>query len=115
MPWLPGLRTLQPTIFPTCITTTQLLIHWAYLIREYLGFLKLKDFSDSLDTENRLATEESPAWLTWIRLLQKPWLPTTVVVRTLTNGAPRLRLARGGHFLRSKVVVRDKKVNYYAI
>jgi len=83
-----------------------------YFIREHIGFLKLKDSFDILDAETReplaYATEENPAWLNWTRLLlQKHRMPTTVVVRSLPDGAPLLRLERGWRFLRSKIRIYD--------
>ncbi|TPG65428.1 phospholipid scramblase-related protein [Hymenobacter nivis] len=84
----------------------------AYFIREHIGFLKLKDTFDILDAETKehigYATEENPAWVNWTRLLlQKYRMPTTVVVRTLADDAPVLRLRRGWRFLRSKIRVYD--------
>ena len=84
----------------------------AYFVREHLGLLKLKDTFDILDAETRehlgYATEENPAWLNWTRLLlQKHRMPTTVVVRTLADDAPVLRLERGWRFLRSKINIYD--------
>ena len=84
----------------------------AYFVREHIGFLKLKDTFDILDAETReplgYATEENPAWINWTRLLlQKHRMPTTVVVRNLTDDAPVLRLERGWRFLRSKINVYD--------
>ena len=101
--------------------TAQLLSRRAYFIREHIGFLKLKDTFDILDAETRehlgYATEENPAWLNWTRLLlQKHRMPTTVVVRNLTDDAPLLRLERGWRFLRSKIRVynaQDELLGYF--
>ncbi len=84
----------------------------AYFVREHLGFLRLKDTFDILDAETRehlgYATEENPAWINWTRLLlQKHRMPTTVVVRTVADNAPVLRLERGWRWLRSKIRVYD--------
>ncbi|MBG8554598.1 oxidoreductase [Hymenobacter sp. BT594] len=82
----------------------------AYFIREHVGFLKLKDSFDILDAESQehlgYATEENPAWINWTRLLlQKHRMPTTVVVRRLSDNAVVLRLKRGWRFLRSRIDV----------
>lgn len=84
----------------------------AYFVREHFGFLKLKDSFDILDAETRehlgYATEENPIWVNLTRLLlQKHRMPTTVVVRRLSDDAPVLRLERGWRFLRSKIRVYD--------
>ncbi len=84
----------------------------AYFVREHIGFLRLQDTFDILDAETRehlgYATEENPAWLNWTRLLlQKHRMPTTVVVRSLPDDAPVLRLERGWRWLRSKIRVYD--------
>ena len=89
-----------------------LLSHRTYFIREHIGFLKLKDTFDILDAETRepigYATEENPAWINLTRLLlQKHRMPTTVVVRSLADDAPVLRLERGWRFLRSKIRIYD--------
>ncbi|WP_022825208.1 RNAse [Hymenobacter norwichensis] len=93
--------------------STQLFNRHAYFIREHIGFLKLKDTFDVLDAETKehlgYATEENPAWLNWTRLLlQKHRMPTTVVVRRLSDNAAVLRLKRGWRFLRSRVEVLDE-------
>jgi uncharacterized protein YxjI len=98
-----------------------LLSHRTYFIREHLGLLKLKDTFDILDAETRqhigYATEENPAWINWTRLLlQKHRMPTTVVVRNLTDNAPVLRMERGWRFLRSKIRIydgRDELLGYF--
>lgn len=92
------------------MASTQLLNRHAYFIREHIGFLKLKDTFDILDAETQehlgYATEENPAWLNWIRLLlQKHRMPTTVVVRRLSDNGVLLRLKRGWRFLRSRIDV----------
>jgi uncharacterized protein YxjI len=81
-----------------------------YFIREHIGFLKLTDTFDILDAETReplgYATEENPAWVNLLRLLlQKHRMPTTIVVRNLTDDEPLLRLERGWRFLRSTIRV----------
>ncbi|RSK46758.1 oxidoreductase [Hymenobacter perfusus] len=82
----------------------------AYFIREHIGFLKLKDTFDILDAETQehlgYATEENPAWINWTRLLlQKHRMPTTVVVRRLSDNVVLLRLKRGWRFFRSRIEV----------
>lgn len=84
----------------------------AYFVREHVGFLRLKDTFDILDAETKehlaYATEENPAWINWTRLLlQKHRMPTTVVVRSLADDTPVLRLERGWRWLRSKIRVYD--------
>jgi uncharacterized protein YxjI len=83
-----------------------------YFIREHIGFLKLKDTFDILDAETQehigYATEENPAWVNLTRLLlQKHRMPTTIVVRRLSDDSPVLRLERGWRFLRSKIRIYD--------
>ena len=92
------------------MASTQLLNRHAYFVREHIGFLKLKDTFDILDAETQehlgYATEENPAWLNWTRLLlQKHRMPTTVVVRRLSDNGVLLRLKRGWRFLRSRIDV----------
>ncbi|WP_246010519.1 phospholipid scramblase family protein [Hymenobacter perfusus] len=90
--------------------SSQLLNRHAYFIREHIGFLKLKDTFDILDAETQehlgYATEENPAWINWTRLLlQKHRMPTTVVVRRLSDNVVLLRLKRGWRFFRSRIEV----------
>lgn len=94
------------------MTSTSFFDRSTYFVREQIGRLKLKDTFDILDAETRqligYATEENPAWLNWTRLLlQKHRMPTTVVVRSLADNAPVLRLERGWRFLRSSIRIYD--------
>lgn len=90
------------------MTFAQFFSHRTYFVREHLGFLKLQDRFDILDAETRellgYVAEENPAWINWTRLLlQKHRMPTTLVVRSLADAAPLLRLERGWRFWRSKI------------
>jgi uncharacterized protein YxjI len=87
-----------------------------YFIREHLGVFKLKDTYDILDPDTNeqigLASEATPSWAVWLRLLvKKNLLPLTVVVREHAEAAPVLRIERGWTFWRAKVRVLDAHDN----
>jgi uncharacterized protein YxjI len=83
-----------------------------YLIREHVGFLKLKDAYDVIDptTNEHLGyvTETTSGWILWLRLLLgKARTPIRVELRRVADGAPQLRLEQGWTWWRSTVRVTD--------
>jgi uncharacterized protein YxjI len=79
-----------------------------FFIREQVGVFKLKDTYDILDPETSehlgQATEATPRWAVWTRLLiHKRFLPMSVVVRETPESAPVIRIERGWSFLRPRV------------
>lgn len=92
-----------------------------YFIREHAGVFKLKDTYDILDPETReqigYATEATPAWAVWLRLLlKKHMLPVTIAVREQPEAEPLFQIQRGWTFLRSKVHVvdaRQQRIGYF--
>lgn len=92
-----------------------------YFIREHAGVFKLKDTYDILDPETQeqigYATEATPAWAVWLRLLvKKRNLPVTIAVREQPEAAPLFRIERGWTFLRATVHVVDaqeQRIGYF--
>ncbi|QIX61782.1 oxidoreductase [Hymenobacter lutimineralis] len=92
-----------------------------YFIREHVGHFKLTDTYDILDPEQNehlgYATETTPKWIQYLRLLTKKRnTPISLVVRPLNDERPVLRLERGWTFLRSTVNVFDaqnSKIGYF--
>ncbi|WP_324674783.1 phospholipid scramblase-related protein [Hymenobacter sp. GOD-10R] len=87
-----------------------------YFIREHVGMFKLEDTYDILDPETNeqigIASEATPSWAIWLRLLfKKQMLPATVAVRETLDSKPLLRIERGWTFWRSKVRVIDAHEN----
>ena len=91
-----------------------------YVVRERVGFMKLVNTYDLLDSETGqaigIAKEEPPGIVKYLRLLgNNKWLPTRVNVYESEGAPPVLSIHRGVALFRPKVHVHagDRVIGYF--